>query len=90
MVVVVRGPVILCPHVAVLNRLISMAYGQIGMIQACGGFFTYLVILAENGFYPTDLLGIRKHWDSRAVNDVVDSYGQEWVCLATCEVFVLK
>lgn len=27
------------------KQLISMAYGQIGMIQALGGFFTYFVIL---------------------------------------------
>lgn len=62
-----------------IDRLISMAYGQIGMIQASGGFFTYLVIMAENGFYPSDLVGVRKHWDSRAVTNVEDSYGQEWV-----------
>uniref|UniRef100_A0A1I8H952 Sodium/potassium-transporting ATPase subunit alpha n=1 Tax=Macrostomum lignano TaxID=282301 RepID=A0A1I8H952_9PLAT len=35
------------------ERLISMAYGQIGMIQASGGFFVYFVILAENGFLPS-------------------------------------
>nr|CAD7428469.1 unnamed protein product [Timema monikensis] len=60
------------------ERLISMAYGQIGMIQAAAGFFVYFVIMAENGFLPTKLLGIRKQWDSKAVNDVTDSYGQEW------------
>merc|ERR1719320_1459181 len=60
------------------ERLISMAYGQIGMIQASAGFFVYLVILAENGFWPSRLLGIRKAWDSQAVNDLQDSYGQEW------------
>ena len=32
------------------ERLISVAYGQIGMIQASAGFFTYFVMLAENGF----------------------------------------
>merc|ERR1711981_86445 len=37
------------------ERLISMAYGQIGMIQASAGFFVYFVILAENGFLPTRL-----------------------------------
>jgi sodium/potassium-transporting ATPase subunit alpha len=56
-----------------------MAYGQIGMMQASAGFFTYLVIMAENGFKPDLLLGIRKRWDSRSVNDLEDSYGQEWV-----------
>ncbi|XP_043394650.1 sodium/potassium-transporting ATPase subunit alpha-1 isoform X1 [Chelonia mydas] len=60
------------------ERLISMAYGQIGMIQALGGFFTYFVILAENGFLPSALLGIRVKWDDRWVNDVEDSYGQQW------------
>jgi len=60
------------------ERLISMAYGQIGMIQASAGFFVYFVILAENGFLPKDLFGIRKSWDSKAINDLQDSYGQEW------------
>ncbi|XP_049863765.1 sodium/potassium-transporting ATPase subunit alpha isoform X2 [Schistocerca gregaria] len=60
------------------ERLISMAYGQIGMIQAAAGFFVYFVIMAENGFLPLKLFGIRKQWDSKAVNDLPDSYGQEW------------
>ncbi|GFG38088.1 hypothetical protein Cfor_10924, partial [Coptotermes formosanus] len=60
------------------ERLISMAYGQIGMIQAAAGFFVYFVIMAENGFLPMHLFGIRKMWDSKAVNDLTDSYGQEW------------
>jgi magnesium-transporting ATPase (P-type) len=61
------------------SRLIGMAYGQIGMIQACGGFFTYFVIMAENGFWPIRLYGIRREWDSKGINDLEDSYGQEWV-----------
>ncbi|XP_065482913.1 sodium/potassium-transporting ATPase subunit alpha-1 [Caloenas nicobarica] len=60
------------------ERLISMAYGQIGMIQALGGFFTYFVIMAENGFWPSGLVGLRVQWDDRWVNDVEDSYGQQW------------
>ncbi|CAH1637632.1 unnamed protein product [Spodoptera littoralis] len=60
------------------ERLISMAYGQIGMIQAAAGFFVYFVIMAENGFLPMHLFGIRKQWDSKAINDLTDSYGQEW------------
>ena len=60
------------------QRLISMAYGQIGFMQASAGFFVYLVIMAENGFWPSRLLGIRKSWDSKSVNDLEDSYGQEW------------
>ncbi|RXN14316.1 sodium potassium-transporting ATPase subunit alpha-1-like protein [Labeo rohita] len=60
------------------ERLISMAYGQIGMMQAVAGFFTYFVILAENGFLPSDLVGIRVKWDDKYLNDLEDSYGQQW------------
>ncbi|MGH0130402.1 UNVERIFIED_CONTAM: hypothetical protein FKN15_018299, partial [Acipenser sinensis] len=60
------------------ERLISMAYGQIGMFQALGGFFTYFVVLAENGFLPMKLLGIRTDWDDKSLNDLEDSYGQQW------------
>ncbi|XP_045626278.1 sodium/potassium-transporting ATPase subunit alpha [Procambarus clarkii] len=60
------------------ERLISMAYGQIGMIQAAAGFYVYFVIMAENGFLPPKLFGIRQQWDSNAINDLEDHYGQEW------------
>ena len=49
------------------------------MMQATAGFFTYFVILAENGFLPNDLFGIRVLWDDKYVNDLEDSYGQQWV-----------
>jgi len=60
------------------ERLISLAYGQIGMIQAIAGFFTYFVIMAENGFLPGYLIGLRSQWDDKANNAVEDSYGSEW------------
>lgn len=60
------------------ERLISMAYGQIGFMQAAAGFFVYFVIMAENGFMPSHLLGLRSQWDSKSVNDLKDSFGQEW------------
>ena len=70
-----RDPV----HDKLVNeRLISVSYGQIGMLQAAAGFFTYFVIMAENGFRPGKLIGLRREWDSKAINDLEDSYGQEW------------
>ena len=60
------------------ERLISLSYGQIGMIQASAGFFAYFWIMSDNGFLPWDLKQIRSEWDSRAINNVLDSYGQEW------------
>lgn len=63
----------------VTEQLISFTYGQLGAIEAAAGFFVALAIMYENGFYPQDLLYIRRRWDSPAIPDVVDSYGQEWV-----------
>ena len=59
-----------------------MAYGQIGMMQALAGFFTYFVIMGENGFLPLTLLGLREMWDDGSVY-VTDSFGQEWVSQLT-------
>lgn len=56
-----------------------MSYAQIGMIQAVAGFFTFFVIMAENGFLPLRLINIRTEWNSKSINDLVDSYNQEWV-----------
>ena len=38
------------------EKLIFLSYGQIGLIQAAAGFFTYFVIMAENGFWPERLI----------------------------------
>lgn len=59
-----------------------------GMIQALAGFFTYFVILAENGFLPSTLLGIRVHWDDKYTNDLEDSYGQQWVSVKFFQFFI--
>merc|ERR1712018_379586 len=49
------------------ERLISMAYGQIGMIQALAGFVCYCVIMMQNGFLPGDLLGLRSGGTIRTI-----------------------
>lgn len=67
------------------TNLTSAAHSA-GMIQALGGFFTYFVIMAENGFLPSVLVGIRLNWDDRSVNDLEDSYGQQWVGRASFRV----
>lgn len=45
--------------------------------------------MGENGFYPRDMFGLRKPWDDRYNNAVVDSYGQEWVGFIDIGVFLL-
>ncbi|CAB4062745.1 ATP1A [Lepeophtheirus salmonis] len=60
------------------EKLLFLSGGQMGLLQAAAGFFTYFVIMAENGFWPSTLLGIRKYWDSRAINDLSDAWLQDW------------
>lgn len=40
----------------VTNRMIQFSYGQIGMIQALAGFFTYMVVLNDYGYPPSILI----------------------------------
>ncbi|KAG9511174.1 hypothetical protein GZH46_00258, partial [Fragariocoptes setiger] len=66
-------------HERLVNlRLISLAYGQIGVIQALAGFFTYFVIMAENGWMWHDLMNIRVKWDSKAGPELPDSFQRSW------------
>lgn len=54
------------------------------------GFFTWVVVMGENGFWPSRLIGIRKAWDAAAINDLEDSYGQEWVIKLQKKLFYFK
>nr|CAD7445113.1 unnamed protein product [Timema bartmani] len=71
-----------CPYTDKLKRCIGelLFYLSVcsGIIQTAGGFFNYFVIMAENGFLPMRLLRLREEWDSLVVNDLRDSYGQQW------------
>ena len=49
-------------------------------VQAMAGFFTYFVIMGQNGFLPQDLFFLRRLWDKHSTL-LGDSYGQEWVSL---------
>ncbi|RZC33428.1 sodium/potassium-transporting ATPase subunit alpha [Asbolus verrucosus] len=62
----------------VTRKLYFLAYGHIGLIEAMCGFFIYFAIMAEHGFMPCQLFGLRQQWDSESVNDLRDYYGQEW------------
>ena len=48
------------------------------MMEATAGFFVYFVILCEHGFWPGMLMGLRRSWDAVSINDLQDSYNQEW------------
>ena len=35
--------------------------------------------MGDNGFLPNRLLFLRSEWDNPDINDLADSYGQQWV-----------
>ena len=38
------------------NKMIQFSYGQIGVIQALAGFFTYMIVLNDYGYPPSTLI----------------------------------
>ena len=58
---------------------LSFAYGQVSVIETFAAFFVYCVIFGCNGWLPNKLLFVQQKWDSAGIQDLEDSYGQEWV-----------
>jgi len=70
--------------------LILYTYFVIGMVESVAGMFAYLVVYGQVGFLPDMLLGLSPEWDNPAINDLTDSYGQEWVTILMISIFNLK
>ncbi|XP_078282945.1 potassium-transporting ATPase alpha chain 2-like [Rhinoraja longicauda] len=71
------------PRVSSRDRLVNLqlasySYLQVGVTQTFGGFLCYFTVLAEQGWLPSRVIGIRVPWEDATNNDVEDSYGQEW------------
>ncbi|XP_078511557.1 potassium-transporting ATPase alpha chain 1 [Lissotriton helveticus] len=65
------------------DRLVNEAlavysYFQIGVIQSFAGFADYFTVMAQEGWYPEYCLGLRAQWENTKLQDLEDSYGQEW------------
>nr|XP_020649929.1 potassium-transporting ATPase alpha chain 2 [Pogona vitticeps] len=60
------------------QELAVYSYLQIGIIQTIGAFLTYFTVYAEQGWLPHSLLNIRTEWENTSIDDLPDSYGQEW------------
>jgi len=71
-------------------RMVRISYGLVGVFQAINGMFVYFIIMADHGFLPMRLFFLRKEWDAKGVNDLKDSYGQEWVSNLVYLCFVLS
>ncbi|XP_072011264.1 potassium-transporting ATPase alpha chain 1 [Engystomops pustulosus] len=65
------------------DRLVNEAlavysYFQIGVIQSFAGFVDYFTVMAQEGWFPAYCLGLRGNWENQHLQDLQDSYGQEW------------
>lgn len=59
------------------RKLYFLAYGNLGLLETLGAFLVYFIAMAEYGFLPGRLIGIRADWETedKLVND---SYGRSW------------
>lgn len=48
-------------------------------MQAVGAFVVYFTVYAQEGFKPSILADLRVEWENGNVNDLEDTYGQQWV-----------
>ncbi|XP_077630825.1 potassium-transporting ATPase alpha chain 2 [Crocuta crocuta] len=60
------------------QQLAIYSYLHIGLMQAVGAFVVYLTVYAQEGFTPGILTNLRVAWENGNVNDLEDSYGQQW------------
>uniref|UniRef100_A0A3Q4HMT5 Sodium/potassium-transporting ATPase subunit alpha n=1 Tax=Neolamprologus brichardi TaxID=32507 RepID=A0A3Q4HMT5_NEOBR len=65
------------------DRLVNEAlavysYFQIGAIQSYAGFTDYFTAMAQEGWFPLLCVGLRGQWEDVKLQDLQDSYGQEW------------
>ncbi|XP_006146786.1 potassium-transporting ATPase alpha chain 2 [Tupaia chinensis] len=65
------------------DRLVNLplavySYVHIGLMQSLGAFVAYFTVYAQQGFLPGRVINLRVEWEKSYVNDLEDSYGQEW------------
>uniref|UniRef100_A0A8C0L2X3 Sodium/potassium-transporting ATPase subunit alpha n=1 Tax=Canis lupus dingo TaxID=286419 RepID=A0A8C0L2X3_CANLU len=58
--------------------LAAYSYFQIGAIQSFAGFTDYFTAMAQEGWFPLLCVGLRPYWENHHLQDLQDSYGQEW------------
>ena len=62
----------------VTRKMFNRAYFQIGMIQASAGFMSYFMVMADHGFFITDLFNLRSAWDDKQ-HLIYNRYGEFYV-----------
>ncbi|XP_018416834.1 PREDICTED: potassium-transporting ATPase alpha chain 2-like [Nanorana parkeri] len=59
-------------------QLLSYSYFHIAAMETYAGFVNYFTIMAEQGFLPINTINLRVNWEDKTINELEDSYGQEW------------
>ncbi|XP_075695100.1 potassium-transporting ATPase alpha chain 2-like [Rhinoderma darwinii] len=59
-------------------QLLSYSYFHIAAMESFAGFVNYFTVMAEQGFLPARTIGLRVNWEDKNINELEDSYGQEW------------
>uniref|UniRef100_A0A8C5QUT3 Sodium/potassium-transporting ATPase subunit alpha n=1 Tax=Leptobrachium leishanense TaxID=445787 RepID=A0A8C5QUT3_9ANUR len=60
------------------QQLLSYSYFHIAAMESFAGFLNYFTVMAAQGFLPQRLIGLRAQWEDKTINELEDSYGQEW------------
>lgn len=63
--------------------LFISSFSVLGAIQSFAGFTDYFTTMAQEGWFPLLCVGLRSQWENVQLQDLQDSYGQEWVCKLT-------
>ncbi|XP_020801204.1 sodium/potassium-transporting ATPase subunit alpha [Drosophila serrata] len=59
-------------------RLLFVSHILLGIIETAAVFTIYIMFMVDRGFKPLSLVGLNVQWHDDSVNDLSDSYGQEW------------
>ncbi|XP_017054429.1 sodium/potassium-transporting ATPase subunit alpha isoform X2 [Drosophila ficusphila] len=60
------------------SRLIFVSHILVGTIEAAAVFTTYFVFMGSKGFAPKTLVGLHIVWHDELVDNITDTFGQEW------------
>ncbi|XP_033152538.1 sodium/potassium-transporting ATPase subunit alpha [Drosophila mauritiana] len=60
------------------SRLFFVSHILVGTIEAAAVFMTYFVFMADKGFLPRTLVALNIAWHDDMLDDITDSFGQEW------------
>uniref|UniRef100_F7ALS8 Sodium/potassium-transporting ATPase subunit alpha n=1 Tax=Xenopus tropicalis TaxID=8364 RepID=F7ALS8_XENTR len=60
------------------QQLLTYSYFHIAAMESYAGFVNYFTVMAQQGFLPITLIGLRAPWEDKNIQELEDSYGQEW------------